>query len=45
MLDGNMSTVSLERLTEVYANGQPVVNGLDLTIGEGEFVVLVGPSG
>ena len=40
-----MSTVSLERLTKVYANGQPVVNGLDLTIGEGEFVVLVGPSG
>ena len=44
-LGGKMSTVSLERLTKVYANGQPVVNGLDLTIGEGEFVVLVGPSG
>ncbi|EQD80939.1 ABC ATPase, partial [mine drainage metagenome] len=40
-----MATVTMEKLTKVYPNGQKVVHGLDLTIGEGEFVVLVGPSG
>ncbi len=41
----SMATVTMEKLTKVYPNGQKVVHGLDLTIGEGEFVVLVGPSG
>ncbi|MDA8276977.1 MAG: sn-glycerol-3-phosphate ABC transporter ATP-binding protein UgpC [Actinomycetota bacterium] len=40
-----MATVTMEKLTKVYPNGQKVVQGLDLSIREGEFVVLVGPSG
>jgi multiple sugar transport system ATP-binding protein len=40
-----MATVTMEKLTKVYPNGQKVVHGLDLSIKEGEFVVLVGPSG
>jgi multiple sugar transport system ATP-binding protein len=40
-----MATVSLERLTKVYANGYEAVRGIDLTIADGEFMVLVGPSG
>ena len=40
-----MSSVSLEKITKVYPNGQEAVNGLDLDIAEGEFMVVVGPSG
>ncbi|HUA30967.1 MAG TPA: sn-glycerol-3-phosphate ABC transporter ATP-binding protein UgpC [Streptosporangiaceae bacterium] len=40
-----MSTVSLEGLTKVYANGVEAVSGLDLRVADGEFVVIVGPSG
>jgi multiple sugar transport system ATP-binding protein len=40
-----VSTVSLEGLTKVYANGVEAVSGLDLHVDEGEFVVIVGPSG
>jgi multiple sugar transport system ATP-binding protein len=40
-----VSTVSLEKLTKVYANGVEAVSGLDLHVAEGEFVVIVGPSG
>ena len=40
-----MSTVSLEGLTKVYPNGVEALNGLDLHVDDGEFVVIVGPSG
>ena len=40
-----MSTVTLEGLTKDYANGFRAVHGLDLTIQDGEFLVMVGPSG
>jgi multiple sugar transport system ATP-binding protein len=40
-----MATVSLERITKVYANGYEAVRGIDLSIADGEFMVLVGPSG
>jgi multiple sugar transport system ATP-binding protein len=40
-----MTTVTLEKLTKVYANGVVALNGLDLHVDDGEFVVLVGPSG
>lgn len=40
--------VLIEDLTKVFRNGKidtPVLNGIDLTIGRGEFVVIFGPSG
>ena len=40
-----MTTVTLEKLTKVYANGVVALRGLDLHVDDGEFVVLVGPSG
>ena len=40
-----MASVSLEKVTKVYPNGYEAVDGLDLTIDDGEFVVVVGPSG
>ena len=40
-----MTSVSLEKITKVYPNGYEAVEGLDLTVGDGEFVVVVGPSG
>jgi multiple sugar transport system ATP-binding protein len=39
-----MATIELDRLSKSYGN-QQVVHGIDLSIQEGEFVVLVGPSG
>ena len=35
----------LERVTKVYAGGVTAVDDVDLSIGSGEFMVLVGPSG
>jgi multiple sugar transport system ATP-binding protein len=40
-----MATLSLEQVTKVFPNGVEGVRGLDLSVDEGEFVVLVGPSG
>ncbi|MBO0713671.1 MAG: sn-glycerol-3-phosphate ABC transporter ATP-binding protein UgpC [Acidimicrobiales bacterium] len=40
-----MATVSLEQVGKVYPNGVRALSGLDLDIGETEFMVLVGPSG
>ncbi len=40
-----MAEIELDRLTKVYPDGTRAVRELDLTIGDGEFVVLVGPSG
>jgi multiple sugar transport system ATP-binding protein len=40
-----MATVELDHIKKVYPNGTVAVSEVDLTIGEGEFMVLVGPSG
>jgi multiple sugar transport system ATP-binding protein len=40
-----MATVDLEKLNKVYPNGFHAVKDLDLSVGDGEFMVLVGPSG
>jgi multiple sugar transport system ATP-binding protein len=41
-----MASVSFERATRRYpGTSRPAVDGLDLTAGDGEFLVLVGPSG
>jgi len=37
--------VTLRGVDKVYSNGVVALKGLDLTIGEGEFVSLLGPSG
>src|SRR3989440_131395 len=38
-----MAQVQLEKLTKIYPGGVRAVDGIDLTIGDREFVVLVGP--
>ncbi|TFV66172.1 UNVERIFIED_ORG: sn-glycerol-3-phosphate ABC transporter ATP-binding protein UgpC [Bacillus sp. AZ43] len=41
-----MATVTYEQATRVYTGAQrPAVDALDLTVEDGEFLVLVGPSG
>ena len=41
-----MASVTFEGATRIYAKGAPpAVDTLDLTIDDGEFMVLVGPSG
>jgi ABC-type sugar transport system ATPase subunit len=40
-----MADVRFEAIAKVYPNGHQAVRSLDLTIEDGEFVVLVGPSG
>jgi multiple sugar transport system ATP-binding protein len=40
-----VAQVSLDDVTKVYPDGTPAVRGLDLTVGDGEFMVFVGPSG
>jgi multiple sugar transport system ATP-binding protein len=41
-----MATVAFEGTTRIFPNStHPAVDGLDLSIGDGEFLVLVGPSG
>ena len=40
-----MTTVTLENVSKVYYDGTVAVHSLDLTIEEGELMVLVGPSG
>ena len=40
-----MAEVVFEQVGKVYDNGFQAVQGLDLTIHDGEFMVLVGPSG
>jgi multiple sugar transport system ATP-binding protein len=37
--------IVLDHVSKAYPNGVVAVNEVDLTIGEGEFMVLVGPSG
>ncbi|HEY4315535.1 MAG TPA: sugar ABC transporter ATP-binding protein, partial [Actinomycetes bacterium] len=40
-----MSIVRLEHLTKTFPGGTTAVDDFNLTIGDGEFLVLVGPSG
>ncbi len=40
-----MAGVQLDGVSKVYADGTRAVDDLDLTVDDGEFVVLVGPSG
>ena len=40
-----MASVHLKAISKQYADGKPVVRGVDLDIADGEFIVFVGPSG
>src|SRR5438046_7595097 len=40
-----MAAISLEHVTKAFAGGGLAVDGVNLTIADGEFMVLVGPSG
>src|SRR6476646_979776 len=40
-----MASVRLERVEKTYPNGHVAARGLDSEIADGEFMVLVGPSG
>jgi multiple sugar transport system ATP-binding protein len=40
-----VTSITLEKLTKVYANGFEAIHELDLEIAHGEFMVMVGPSG
>ena len=40
-----MASVTLNKIAKVYPNGFKAVHDIDFTINDGEFVVLVGPSG
>jgi multiple sugar transport system ATP-binding protein len=40
-----MAEIVLEHLTKVYPGGVTAVDDVNVTIGDGEFMVLVGPSG
>ncbi len=40
-----MTTIRLEHLEKRYGGPEPAVRGVDLTVADGELLVLVGPSG
>ena len=40
-----MAEVEFQQVAKVYPDGTRAVSGLDLSIADGEFLVLVGPSG
>src|SRR6185312_6444555 len=40
-----MAQVQLQKVSKIYPGGMRAVDGIDLSIGDREFVVLVGPSG
>ena len=40
-----MASVTFDGISKVYDNGFKAVDNLDLSINDGEFMVLVGPSG
>ena len=40
-----MASLSLRNIKKTYGNNTPVIDGLNLEVGHGEFVVFVGPSG
>ncbi|HEY5091978.1 MAG TPA: ATP-binding cassette domain-containing protein, partial [Acidimicrobiales bacterium] len=40
-----MASIALEKISKVYRNGFEAVHELDLSVKDGEFMVIVGPSG
>ncbi|MGR5542669.1 ATP-binding cassette domain-containing protein, partial [Vibrio campbellii] len=40
-----MASVTLERINKVYENGFHAIHDVSIDIEDGEFMVLVGPSG
>src|ERR1035437_3316551 len=40
-----MASIALEKISKVYRNGFEAVHELDLSVNDGEFMVIVGPSG
>jgi multiple sugar transport system ATP-binding protein len=40
-----MASIALEKVSKLYPNGFRAVHDLDLSVSDGEFVVIVGPSG
>ena len=40
-----MATVKLKNIKKTYPNGAVAVQGVDMAIEDGEFIVFVGPSG
>ncbi|HAY05843.1 MAG TPA: sn-glycerol-3-phosphate ABC transporter ATP-binding protein UgpC, partial [Hyphomonas sp.] len=40
-----MASVTLEHVKKIYPGGVEAVKGIDLTIPNGSFTVLLGPSG
>ena len=40
-----MAVVTLDGITKQYASGAPAVDAVNLTVADGEFMVLLGPSG
>src|SRR5437764_513933 len=40
-----MTAIILDNISKAYPNGVQALRGLDLTIAEGELLVVVGPSG
>src|ERR1700704_6501898 len=40
-----MAAIEFQGVSKIYPDGTRAVDSLDLTINEGEFMVLVGPSG
>ena len=40
-----MASIALEKVSKVYPNGFNAVRELDISVAEGEFMVMVGPSG
>ena len=40
-----MASIELDAINKVYPNGFHAVHDLDISVADGEFMVLVGPSG
>ena len=40
-----MASIALQHIEKVYANGHTALRGIDLSIADGQLLVLVGPSG
>ena len=40
-----MAEIVLDKVTKLYPDGAAAVSDVDITIADGEFIILVGPSG
>ena len=40
-----MATLSFRKVKKTYAGNVPVIHGIDMDVKDGEFIVIVGPSG